>query len=97
MPTVPELTVSVEVIFPPDVKVVLAGFRDAVRPLDGNDAREMVPENPPREVMVIVDVPETPGVMLTVAGLAVIEKSGMLKFTVAECERLPLIPVTVTL
>ncbi len=92
-----ELTVSVEVALPPDVKVTLAGLRRAVSPLDATDARETVPENPPREVTVIVDVLVIPGVMLTVAGFAVIVKSRTLKFTVAECERLPLIPVTVTL
>lgn len=53
---------------------------------------------PFKEAIVIVEVAVAPAFTLTVAGLAVIEKSAAAvtwKVTVAECERLPLEPVKV--
>src|SRR5438093_13760860 len=54
--------------------------------------------NPFKEATVIVEVPADPTDTVTVIGLAEIVKSGravMVKSTVAEWERLPLVPVTV--
>ena len=55
--------------------------------------------NPFKEATVIVEVPADPTDTVTVIGLAEIVKSGRavtVKSTDAECERLPLVPVTVT-
>jgi len=55
--------------------------------------------NPFKEATVIVEVPADPTDTVTVIGLAEIVKSGRavtVKSTVAEWERLPLVPVTVT-
>jgi len=89
--------VRVDEVVPSGGRVTLAGLRDAVSPLEGRDASDMVPVKPPREVMVIVDVPETAGVIATVAGFVVTVKSRMLKLTMTECEMLPLVAVKVTL
>jgi len=58
-------------------------------------ARATAPVNPLRAATVIVDVPETPTLVETLLGLAVTVKSCTWYFTVALCERLPLVPVTV--
>ena len=61
VPTVAELTVSVDVADPPGDKLTLVGLTPAVRP-DGETVVErlIVPVNPARLVKVIVDVPEPP-------------------------------------
>jgi len=45
---------------------------------------------------VIVEVPAAPALPVTDAGAVAIVKSWTVKVTDAECERLPLVPVTVT-
>jgi hypothetical protein len=56
--------------------------------------RATVSVNPFREETVMVDVPETPGLVEILLGLAFMVKSCAWYFTVALCERLPLVPVT---
>jgi hypothetical protein len=58
-------------------------------------ARETAPVNPLSEATVIVEMPETPTVVETLLGFAVTVKSCAWYFTVALCERPPLVPVTV--
>lgn len=67
---VPELTVSVDVAVPPELRTILAGFTAAARPAPAETDKEIVPENPPRLTVVRVDVPEEPASILRVEGLA---------------------------
>jgi hypothetical protein len=60
------------------------------------EARATVPVNPFSEATVIVEVPLTPARTVTAVGLAAIAKSCTAYITVAECDRVPLVPVTVT-
>lgn len=62
------------------------------------DDRVRVPENALIDASVIVEVPGVPALTITLVGLAVTEKSGTatLYVTVALCDRVPLMPVTVT-
>ena len=61
-----------------------------------------VPLKPFRLVTTMVDVPEEPAGIVRLFGLAVIAKSDvepegtMVKATLTECDRLPLVPVTRT-
>ena len=60
-----------------------------------------VPLNPVRLVTIMVEVPVEPAGIVRLLGLAVIEKSAepgetTVKATSTECDRLPLVPVTVT-
>lgn len=84
-----------EVPEPPKMLVVL---REQVRPSDGLTERPRVtaPLKPFIGAIVILDVPVAPARTVILVGLAVIVKSITVKVTVAECERLPLVPVTVT-
>lgn len=94
MPAVVELTVRVDI---PDPPVMLAGLTVAVRPDDGLVVRATVPLNPLTGATVIVTVPEAPALTTTLVGLAVIVKSTTLIVIVPVVwERVPLIPVTVT-
>jgi len=87
---------SVEVPEP----VTLVGLNVHVSPVgDTVEARETIPLNPLSAVTVIVDDPEDPEVKETLVGLAAIVKSGgavTVTATVAECDSVPLVPVTVT-
>lgn len=81
----------------PDVAIDVAE-KDAVTP-EGMPlaARFTVPLNPGKPPTVIVEMMELPATMLTDVGDAEIVKSGTLtvRFTVAVCTRLPLVPRTV--
>jgi hypothetical protein len=59
-------------------RVTLVGVRVQVSPVAGatEDVRLTVPVNPLMAVTVMVDVPATPALTVTVVGLAVTEKSG---------------------
>lgn len=95
-PAVVPVIASVDV---PDPEM-LAALSVAVRL--GSDAvalSETVPENPFNPVIVIVEVADAPAVKLTVAGFAVMEKSGAgvtVNITVVVCTSIPLVPVTAT-
>jgi hypothetical protein len=94
---VPELTVSVDVAVPPEVRVRLVGLTDAVNPAPAEIDREIVPENPPTLAAVIVEVPEEPTRILTVGELEARVKSAdcvTVRLNETECERLPLVPLT---
>ncbi len=56
----------------------------------------IVPENPPRLVRVRVDDPENPSYTLRVLGVEDREKSRTFTVTETEWERVPSVPVTVT-
>jgi hypothetical protein len=58
-------------------------------------ARSIDPVKPFREATVIVEMPETPTLVETLLGFAVTVKSCAWYFTVALCERPPLVPFTV--
>ena len=97
MPMVPELTVSVELAVPPELRARLVGFTVTVSPVPAETDRETVPENPPRLAAVMVGVPEEPASILTVEELEARLKSACcatVRLTETECERPPLVPVT---
>jgi hypothetical protein len=58
-------------------------------------ARPTVPEKPFTGATVIVEVPATPTLTVTLVGIAVMVKSCTWYVTVAECDSVPLVPVTV--
>ena len=78
--------------------VSLVGVRVQVRPVEGDtvEARLTTPAKPLTAVMVTVEVPATPALTVTLVGLVAIVKSCTVKEMVAEWDRLPLMPVTVT-
>ena len=78
--------------------VTLVGVSVHVRPVVGLmlEVRLTILLKPWRAVTVIVEVAAVPAFTVTLVGLAEIVKSWTVKATVAECERLPLVPVTVT-
>jgi len=81
---VDELRLKVEVPEPPEESVTLEVLSDAVRlPDDEVAVRVIVPVNPPRLVMPMVELPVVPTSMFTLDGLAVKEKSGTFTVTVA--------------
>ena len=55
-----------------------------------------VPVKPLTGERLIVEEPETPALTATDVGLDVIVKSWMMYVALVECDRLPLVPVTVT-
>jgi hypothetical protein len=94
---VPELTASVDVAVPPEVRARLVGLTDAVNPAPAEIDREIVPENPPILAAVIVDVPEESTSILSVGELEARLKSAdcvTVRLNETECVRLPLVPVT---
>lgn len=87
MPAVVELMLSVEVPEPPTIKLLV---RFVVRPVDGVAVTDTVPENPVRDVIVMVDVVNF--VESTVLGVdAVRRKSCTLYVTVAVCDANPVL------
>ena len=83
----------------PEPPVMLVGLSEQVSPVAGETlvVRATVPVKPLTGATVIVDIALTPGVVLTVVGLADIAKSTTWKVTVAVVwDRDPLVPVTVT-
>ena len=88
-----------ESVLVPDPPAMLAGLRVHVSPVAGEIlvVRATVPVKPLTGVTVIVDVPATPGVVLTDVGLANIWKSTTLTVMVPVVwDSNPLVPVTVT-
>ena len=78
--------------------VTLVGVKVQPSPVIGDivAVRLTTPANPCRAVTVIVEVPAAPALLVTDVGAAAIAKSWIVKVTGAECERLALVPVTVT-
>jgi len=93
---VPELTVSVDVAVPPEVRARLVGLMDAVNPAAAEIDRETVPENPPTLEAVMVEVPEEPASILIVELEARVKSDAWVtvRLNETECDRLPLVPVT---
>ena len=93
-------TVSKELAVPPPRRVMFDGFNDAVGP-DGETVavRMTVPAKLLMLVTLMVDAPDEPAVIVRLPGLGDSEKSGAtkttVKLTITECDRLPLVPVTV--
>ncbi len=92
-----ELRVRVDIPVPPEVRDILAGLREAVRPGgDTTDARATVPAKPFTLVRVIVAILDKPAVIIKL-DRAEIVKSITLTVTVIEWERDPLVPRIVTM
>ena len=81
-------------------RTMLVALRVHVNPAGVTaEVRVTVPVKPFTGATVIVEVPVAPERIVTLVGLAVTEKSFgavTVTVTVAECERVPLVPVTVT-
>ncbi len=103
MAAVAELTVRIDVPVPPGASVTLTGLTEAVRSEGETDVEtEMVLANPLRLDKAMVDAPEEPAVNPKDEGFAEMVKSGevgvvTVTVTSTECDREPLVPVTVTL
>lgn len=82
----------------PEPPVMLAELSEQVSPLGGEMVvdRVTLPVNPLRGTTVTAVATETPGVVLTIDGLAKIEKSVNLNVTLVELVIVPFVPVTVT-
>jgi len=77
--------------------MMLVGLRVQVRPAGETvKVSVTVPVNPWSGATLIVEVPLDPALIATLVGLAVTLKSLIVYVTVAECDREPLVPVTVT-
>ena|SRR2546425_10041714 len=92
------LTLSVEVLCPPGVRVTDELLSDVFGPGVGETAveRVTVPVNPFRLVSVTRLVPGVPRGRLSDDGLMEMEKSETMTRTETECTSDPLVPVTVT-
>ncbi len=94
------MTVRVDDPLPPDESVTLVGLTGAVRPDCDTDVESItVPEKPLRLARLMVDVPDEPDWKLRLEGPLEMLKSGeatTLTVTVVECDKEPLVPVTVT-
>ncbi len=79
------------------LRVRLDGPSWQLRPVEGEMESEskMIPVKPFRLDTVIVDVLATPGIRVSLFGLAAREKSWIVNTILAECERGALVPVTV--
>jgi len=78
---------------------VLVGDIVAANPVEAETDRKTVLLNPLIPWRLIADVAEAPTAILSIVGLAVMVKSGVLDVTVTdtvvECDNEPLVPVTV--
>jgi len=92
------LTLSVEVLCPPDVRVTDELLSDVFGPDVGETTveRVMVPAKPFKLVRVIRPVPDVPRGRVSEDGLIEMEKSDTMTRTETGCESDPLVPVTVT-
>ncbi len=92
------LTLSVEVLCPPDVRVTDELLNDVFGPDVGETTveRVMVPAKPFRLVRVIRPVPDVPRGRVSEDGLIEMEKSDTMTRIETECASDPLVPVTVT-
>src|SRR5438445_5520292 len=92
------LTLSVDVPWPPDVRVTDELLNEVFGPDVGETVadRLMVPVNPFRLVTVIRLVPDVPRGRLRDDGLMEMEKSDTMTRIETECASDPLVPVTVT-
>jgi hypothetical protein len=79
-------------------RVTLVGVKEQVRPagVEADTVRPTLPAKPFRPVIVIVDVPLTPGVVVTMAGVAAMVKSTKLNMMGVVWLSVPSVPATVT-
>ena len=79
-------------------RLMLFGVRVHVSPVAGDIVveRATVPVKLLIGATVIVELPATPALTVKLVGAAATVKSWTLKVTVAECDSVPLVPVTVT-
>ena len=76
---------------------MLVGLKLQVRPAGETvEVNATVPVNPLTGATVMVEVAVAPASTVTLVGLAVTVKSMIVTVTVAEWDRAPLVPVTVT-
>lgn len=88
----------VEELVPPDFRITLTGLSDGKMLVeDALTVSDTVPENPPRLARLIVEVPETSGPRVRVAGFADMLNGATMNGTMILCVIMPLVPVTVTL
>ncbi len=92
-----EVTVRIDEFVPPGVKVRLDGFVDALRLVEFTEVEILiVPPKPPELVIVKVEVPDEPAVMVRLEGFAFIVKSPTPTETVDVCDSEPLVVLIVT-
>ena len=72
-----EFAAIIRVAVPEPVTVV--GFTDVLTPAELLVVKETVPENPLRDVTVMVEVPEEPAARVRLPGLALMKKSGVVE------------------
>ncbi len=97
VPPSTDVTVRVEVPDPPLDRGRLAGLNEADTPTGvETDVRATVPANPPRLLIVIVELPVWPATIFRLVGLADMEKSTTLAVTWTVRVIEPLVTVTVT-
>ncbi len=77
-------------------KVRVDGLSVQVRPVEGEveEVSETIPDRPLTLVMINVEAPVAPVMMVTLDGLAVNARSWTVKVTGTECEREPVAAVT---
>jgi hypothetical protein len=81
----------------PDDRKRLLGLQETNRfGLEGDAARLMLPEKPPRLVRVTLEVVEEPAAKMIDAGFTAMPKSTTLMVTLTLWETEPLVPMTVT-
>ncbi len=101
VPIVDDVKLHAEVPDPPELSVMLVGLQETLSPVEGLTVLDIVrvPVKPLRLVTVAVELPDVPTLKVTVVGLAAMLKSGgatTLMLMVAEWEREPAVPFTVT-
>ncbi len=97
MPATEDVTVSVELADPPELRETGDGLADAPRPEGATEVdRVTEPVKPFRLPSWTDEVPEEPAKIVMDCGLAEMVKSTTLTVTWTEWERDPMVPVTVT-
>lgn len=88
----------VEELVPPDFRITLAGLIDGKMLVEEVlTVNDTVPEKPPRLPRLIVELPDTSGPRVIVAGFADMLNGATINATMILCVIMPLVPVTVTL
>jgi hypothetical protein len=91
-------TVRVASVLPPAARTALVGLIEPMRLADDNViVNDMLPPKPPMLLSEIVEVALAPVPIERVGMFEEMEKSGTLTVSVRLCERVPILPVTVTM
>lgn len=91
-----EPRVSAEAADPPEIRPMFAGLMEAVRPVEADREKKMVPEKLLRLVRVMVEVPDESARIVRDEGLDVRLKSATLTVMTTECVKVPFVAVTDT-